>query len=243
MWRQDENGNEFLVSSHRDRVEALARVLIFDSGYQHKQHYEVRGDRGPAMVTNRDLYLRVLWLGERMRETGRTLSEYLRALLFVSASLREYDPLDLDTVGALFTAAGRIDPPAFDHGWRSADLRCDGEKGYPAWEKVIKSQLADLAELPDPLPEFAALGIEARRSGTGPRDTIRSWYNFDPASYLECGVAGTVGGWTEADGTRVAVAPDEHADYVDEPALAIVELVELSWDGLSDIAICGQTYE
>lgn len=39
VWRQDDNGNRFLVSAHPDRAAAEAVVAEMESGVQHKQLY------------------------------------------------------------------------------------------------------------------------------------------------------------------------------------------------------------
>jgi hypothetical protein len=38
--------------------------------------------------------------------------------------------------------------------------------------------------------------VTAPRTAEG-RATDSRWYNFDPATYLECGLAGTFGGWDD----------------------------------------------
>ena len=41
VWRQDDNGNRFLVSGHAERAEAEAAVAAMEAGVQHKQLYYV----------------------------------------------------------------------------------------------------------------------------------------------------------------------------------------------------------
>lgn len=41
VWRQDDNGNRYLVSSHADRDAAEAAVAAMEAGVQHKQLYYV----------------------------------------------------------------------------------------------------------------------------------------------------------------------------------------------------------
>jgi hypothetical protein len=41
VWRQDDNGNRFLMSRHRDRAAAEAVVAEMEAGVQHKQLYFV----------------------------------------------------------------------------------------------------------------------------------------------------------------------------------------------------------
>ena len=39
LWRQDDNGNRYLVSVHPDEASARDRMFVFESGTVHKQHY------------------------------------------------------------------------------------------------------------------------------------------------------------------------------------------------------------
>lgn len=41
LWRQDDNGNRFLMSTHGDRDAAEAAVAAMEAGVQHKQLYYV----------------------------------------------------------------------------------------------------------------------------------------------------------------------------------------------------------
>jgi hypothetical protein len=41
VWRQDDNGNRYLVSAHPDRASAEAAVAEIEAGVQHKQLYFV----------------------------------------------------------------------------------------------------------------------------------------------------------------------------------------------------------
>jgi hypothetical protein len=41
VWRQDDNGNRYLMSAHPDRASAEAAVAEIESGVQHKQLYFV----------------------------------------------------------------------------------------------------------------------------------------------------------------------------------------------------------
>lgn len=41
VWRQDDNGNRYLVSAHSDEAAARLRVAELESGVAHKQTYWV----------------------------------------------------------------------------------------------------------------------------------------------------------------------------------------------------------
>jgi hypothetical protein len=42
VWRQDDNGNRYLVSTHTDEAAARLRLADLESGVVHKQTYWVR---------------------------------------------------------------------------------------------------------------------------------------------------------------------------------------------------------
>lgn len=237
--RQDDNGNRIRVASHQTRVSALAQVLVFESGVQHKQTYSVDGSGIPQLITNRDLYLHVLRIGRDARAASWSLSAFLRSLWKVSAGLRHHPDLTLDEVGALFSAAASTPPPSYDAAWTSKDLRLSGEpSSYADWERVLLSQIADLEDfVTHPQRPHAARSVEAPRpQGTGARATPVRWCNFDPTSYVECAVAGAFGGWNAADGARVPRADGP----IQSP---IRELPKVTWLELSRLLVCGQIYE
>src|SRR5689334_20675556 len=94
-----------------------------------------------------------------------------------------------------------------------------------------------------PLSKWADFGLDAPRAEGVQRRTGFRWYNFDAKSYLECGMAGSLGGWDEDAGVRVPVPgpsvplkgnPDTDGERI---------LPSLTWADLADIAINGQEYE
>lgn len=245
VWRQDDNGNRFLIDSLADRVAALARVLAFESGPVHKQTYWVQGPSGCACRTNRDLYQRVVNDGERMTVAGRSLQEFLRAWWRVGKALPVEGPFELDTVAAMFTAAATVEPPSLSATWRSASYRYVEEPATRAdWEAIVLSQIADLADFADhgPLDELAYFGVDAPRPDGCVRATDRRWYNFDPRRYLESGMAGSLGGWDEQDGIRKLV-PGPVVPVIPEPPQGERLVTAISWADLADLARCGQEYE
>jgi hypothetical protein len=244
VMRQDDNGNKYRMATHDSRISALAQVLAIESGPRHKQMYWVTGPSGPAVRTNRDLYLHFLSIGQDARAASWSLSAFLRALWKVSRPLAEQPRLDTDDVAAMFAAAATVAPADVDPAWAGADLALPGEepRDYADWERVVLSQIADLEDfLVHPPGPDARFGVDAPRPpGSGRRATPRRWYNFDPATYLECAVAGSLGGWDAADGARVPLpvpdGPPPERSYVHD-------LTAISWADLARIAVCGQVYE
>jgi hypothetical protein len=242
--RQDDNGNEYVVASYDDRVQAVARVLTFEAGQQHKQLYWVDGPAEPALRTNRDLYSRLIELGRGMGGTGRTLDELLRSWWWAGQALAGHAELELDSVAAMFMVAATAQPPALLPSWRTSSFAIADGLSYRDWEAVLLSQIADLADLAEagPMPQWASLGIDVVRPPGVSRATGPRWYNVEPSSYLECGVAGSLGGDDPADGLRVAV-PGDYTPLRPEPEPGVRELPVLSWADLVELAVCGQQYE
>jgi hypothetical protein len=163
--RQDDNGNGYLVATYDDRVSALARLLTFEAGQAHKQLYWVDGPATPALRGSHDLCRRLVELGRSMTDAGRTLDEFLRAWWWASRPLAHRNELDPDSVAAMFAVAAQAPPPAV---LPNRPYDPDPPVGYPGWEAVVLSQLADLADF--------------------------RWHSLDPASYLEQAVAGMPSG-------------------------------------------------
>lgn len=245
VWRQDDGGNRYRMGVHHDRVEALARVLALEAGPVHKQMYWVDGPPGPACGTNRDLYTRLVGAGGDMNIAGRTLEEFLRAWWLVSRPVAARARLELDMVAAMVTAAATIQPPPLRPAWRTTSYGLAHDPvTYADWEQVVLSQIADLADFADagPLDPQAYFGIDAARPPGSVRATSSRWYNFDPQGYLECGMAGSLGGWDEADGLRIPL-PGPVIAAAPEPKPGERPLNTLSWADLADLSICGQIYE
>ncbi|TDC53335.1 hypothetical protein E1281_17940, partial [Actinomadura sp. KC345] len=148
VMRQDDLGNTFHVAAHDSRVSALAQILVLESDVPHGPAYRVEGPPGPAVRTNRDLYLVFLHLGQEARAASWSLSAFLRALWKVSAPLAARPRLEPDDVAAMFSAASTTPPAAFDPAWSAKDLSLPGAEpdGYADWERVLLSQIADLED-------------------------------------------------------------------------------------------------
>ncbi|MFI6785134.1 hypothetical protein [Micromonospora sp. NPDC050276] len=170
---------------------------------------------------------------------------FLRAWWRAARPLSDRVSLDLDTLAAMVVAAGRVEPAPPQASWRSASFRCPDEPStYAHWEAIVLSQIADLADFADqgPLNEYAYLGIDAPRTTGCVRATGIRWYNFDPKAYLECGMAGALGGWSEDDGLRQSV-PGPAVPLVNEPGPGDHAIDSLGWGDLAELARCGQEYE
>jgi hypothetical protein len=188
-----------------------------------------------VMQTNRDLYTFVRDLfPDGPRTPTRSLEEYLRALW----ALAQNWPDDIIPTGKLaewFRDAFTAEVPPFDDAWRSIQSDDEGSDyiGRTAWEQCILFQIADLRRM----AEAGTLENEYRYFGIDSPTGFR-WYNFDPCSYLECGVRGSLGGYTE-DEVIVLIPPEDGAS-ADSP---VVPVNCLTWDQFADLLWCGAVYE
>jgi len=255
VWRQDDNGQRFLVDSYAARVHALARVYVFEAGHPHKQLYEVVGDRRPGLRTNRDLYLALVGLGDHLSVTGRALLDYLCALWLVSRPLAVRDDLDGDEFAALLMAAATAMPVRPEPAWRVADYSADGPyRGFEDFTKVVCTQISDLlAFAEDPPGPLASLGVPPPPRIDGGRATVARWCNFDPPTFLECAAAGAFGGWNEADGRRVRTESQRDTESQRETESSrdpdawsgeeVRPLEPISWGDVAAFLEYGQCYE
>jgi hypothetical protein len=211
VMRRDDLGNTFHVATHDSRISALAQIMVLDSDVRQRQAYWVDGPPGPAVRTNRDLYLVFLHLGQEARAASWSLSAFLRSLWKVSAALGGQERLEPDDVAAMFAAASTTPPAGFDPAWSGKDLSLPGgePQGYADWERVLLSQIADLEDfLAAPPGPQARFGVDAPRPpGSGDRATPARWYNFDPATYLESPAASAAGTPATARASRCPPAP------------------------------------
>lgn len=243
VWRQDDNGHRYLMTTYQNRVQALARLLVLESGHPHKQLYEVIGPHQSSVTTNRELYLAVLTLGDYLTGTGRALLDYLCAMWTVSRSLAVPDNLDGDHFLAVLTAAATAVPVRPEPAWRVDDFTADGPYlGFADFTKVLCTQITDLLAFEEAPPgPFAPFGVDAPPRLDGGRATIARWCNFDPPTFLECAAAGAFGGWSEADGRRVRTAdPADDAEWSGE---TVRPLEPITWGDFAAFLEYGQSYE
>jgi len=199
------------------------------------------------LKTNRDLYVAVADLVTNQRGTKRTLEEYLRALLGAGEAYRARESLLPSEFLGMITAAFTSAPVPTESSWFLPGS--EETEGYDAWRGTLLAQIVDLIEMRQNgtlEDEQRYFGVNAPRGGR--------WYNFDPNTYLECAMVGTLGGWEPGDDTGRELVPGQVAvldpstgkieavnpEDIEEPTIA---LTELSWDVLVDFLRAGQTYE
>ena len=177
--------------------------------------------------TNRELYLAVTAELGRQQSNARDLREYLvalRAELLRQGGARSLAP---DDFVAAISAAFVAEPAAVDtSGWRGEDLKPAEPVTAEGVDRIVRSQILDLedahaAGLDE--AEFRSFGLEVPRRDGGERATGSYWFNWDPLGYVECGIAGTFGGWDENDPGAV--------------------LEEITWSDVARFLWAGQSYE
>ena len=196
--------------------------------------------------TNRDLYRFATELCRRRADSDRTLEQYLLRLWLLLSERVSARPLTLAEFANLLDASFAGTIPAVPGDWFQAlPLAADDDR---QWHSTLAHQIVDLREmytagiLDDEMRYF---GVDAPRGGR--------WYNFDPRTFIECGITGAFGGWSpdddssrqyvpgqvavlDADGNLTTANPED----IDEPIYA---LESISWPELDDFLECGQCYE
>jgi hypothetical protein len=199
--------------------------------------------------TNRDLYLAIAGLIEEQENTPRSLEEYLRSLWSLASELQALSGLSPTEFYELLSNAFSAPALSFQDSWRQRYSEDEDDlQGYLGWQARIRRQIVDLREL----KERGRLKYKDKYFGiNSPRG--HRWYNFDPAGFLECAMAGTYGGWRPGDATGRIYAPgkvavlneegkfeDRDPDTLPNP---VYPIAQISWDRFQHFLLMGQTYE
>jgi len=185
-------------------------------------------------MTNRDLYEIVNGFADQFGSgKAPALEEYLRSLWWVVSQSQPSEPTP-ELLAEWLEAAFTTEPPAFDPAWRERHRQQPQESAdFSDWENGILFQIADLrrmAEAGQLEDEFRYFGI------TSPSGNL--WYNFNPVTYLECGVAGTFGGYAADERIILIPAPEGESD--DSP---IWSLERFTWLDFLEFLECCRLYE
>jgi hypothetical protein len=199
--------------------------------------------------TNRDLYLAIAVLIKEQKTTLRSLEEYLCSLWSLASELQNSSSLSPTEFYELLSNAFSAPALSFQDSWRQLYTEDnDALRGYFGWQATIRRQIVDLRELDEKRrleDKYKYFGIDSPRG--------HRWYNFDPASFLECAMAGSYGGWSLGDETgriyvpgKVAVLNEEGKFEDREPdALPnpVYPIAQISWDDFRHFLQMGQWYE
>lgn len=196
-------------------------------------------------MTNRDFYkgLERLML-EQQDKPAVLLEDYLRSLRARARGLRCQPEISPETFYALLAESFSPATQTTDT-VESAGAISDG---FKEWDAIIEQQIKDLRSM----QKNGQLEDKQRYFGIDAPSGQR-WYNFDPCTYLECGAAGTLGGWEEGDETGRQYVPGKVAVLAEDGDITSCEPQELhqlpqemsgiSWALFRDFLWCGQNYE
>lgn len=199
--------------------------------------------------TNRDLYRFVLRFMENYIKNKRTLEEYLQALWLLVRQHKDSEAFTPeDFVRVLEAALTSELPESVAASWKSGPFKIPGDAGFEAWEREILSQIALLREM----ELNGTLEIKERYFGVQAPDG-GSWYNFDPLTYMECGIVGAFGGWEPEDDTDRHLVSGKVLKNTDggealdvdpwDVERPVTELRSVSWADFIKFLGCGRYYE
>jgi len=191
--------------------------------------------------TNRELYKAIETLLEEKKESlTLTLEAYLRNLRKQVSQFSSNSTITLEQFFSLLKNS-------FDETALVIE-ETDPNPNFQTLACTIDDQIQDLAEMAangQLENDHKHLEINAP-SG-------RQWYNFDPCSYIECGVAGELEGWEEGDDTGRTYTPGKVAHLNEngkttfsapqETEQKITTITEITWETFSEFVWCGQNYE
>jgi hypothetical protein len=119
-----------------------------------------------------------------MQATGRTLGQFLRAWWSVGRLFADRERLEPDTVAAMVAASATVEPPPMRAAWRTTPYAFAPEpSSYSDWERIVLSQIADLADRADAGP---VTPLATEPDGAGALGALR-W--ADLARLAVCGQA------------------------------------------------------
>lgn len=197
-----------------------------------------------TLRTNRDLYAFVTELVAQ-REQVRPLEDYLRALDKELAPYARGTSLSLDELARVLERA--LDTPVSALETRQREAGEVNE--YASVREVLEGQIEDLRQL----SASGRLADPERYFGVDAPSGAR-WYNFDVATYLECGVEGSFGGWDpESAGSGRVLVPGKVAVLDDEGRMTAVDAADLqhpevviervTWEDVESLLSAGCSYE
>lgn len=200
------------------------------------------------LKTNRDLYLAVTELTNTNVDSQPSLEAYLLTLRQLGMQYEAEEKIALDDFFAMLRDSFAFDPPPYDASWGSDYATHTEDTGYSGWLTTITSQIVDLHEM----AASGDLDTEMRYFGiSSPRGS--HWVNFDPCGYLECAMAGSIGGWEPGDESDRSYVPGPVAVFDENDNLVTMNpedvprpkygLATISWHLFCDVLRCGQYYE
>lgn len=199
----------------------------------------------PQLATNRDLYHFIGELTKQQAASPLSLEAYLTNLRRLARARCQQPALSVAELAELLRQA--FTPAELEADDSAASLT-DAAPGFLDWERRLQEQLRDLRAMQEAgtfQDEQRYFGVSAPGGGY--------WYNFDPCTYLECGAAGSFGGWEDGDDTGREYVPGKVAVFDASGAMIAVdpreledpvtELPAIPWSELVAFLDAGQSYE
>ena len=198
--------------------------------------------------TNRDLYLAITDLTNARVDSQPSLESYLITLRQLGSRWEQHGSIAIGDFYSLIRDSFSVGPEPFDDAWVNEYASDTDQSGFQGWRSTITSQIVDLHEMAQSgalQNEMRYFGIQAPRGG--------HWVNFDPCTFLECAMAGTIGGWEPDDDSGRSLVPgpvavlDENNNIVtvnpEDVPRPIYPLPFLTWELFRDFLESGQQYE
>lgn len=192
------------------------------------------------LKTNRDLYRFVADLKAQHQHNQPPLHDYLVALRTLATQHAAEEGITLPQLAALLSGAFFAQP--------EGDIKEDICGEFHAWQTYLTKQISDL----DDMRAAGLLSGENPSFGVDSPNGTR-WLNFEPCSFLNCAVVGSVGGWDRGNEGTKTLAPGQVIDLSDasvvisaEPNVAedtVFEMETFTWGDFEDFLWAGQTYE
>ena len=193
-----------------------------------------------AVKTNRELYKSIAGLiKERKGHPVISLESYLSSLVQRAGWYADKQSLSLEEFFSLLRDS--FDGPG-------EPVNRDAVAEFQKWKIQVERQIEDLKQMErngQLQNKHRYFGIRAPSGG--------QWYNFDPCSYIECGVDGSMGGWVEGDDTDRDYVPGKVAYLAPDGSIGSCDPKDLdrppevipaiTWDMFLDFSWCGQNYE
>jgi hypothetical protein len=182
------------------------------------------------MKTNRDLYKATTeFLEQQSGKKIPELADFLAMLIHNLDRVAEHPAISLYEFHEILKTSFvvNVDTPATS----APPPACPG---YARVRAQILKQIQELGMLKASGQldnEYRYFGLTTATGSNG--------YNFDPSSYIECGLVGALGGWEDGDDTGREYVPGVTGSDSTSP----VALAELSWEDISDFVWAGQHYE
>ncbi|MBC8072151.1 MAG: hypothetical protein IAG13_27775 [Deltaproteobacteria bacterium] len=191
--------------------------------------------------THRDIYRAAIEIARRHGPAARGLEAWLRALLGLLPRVAGLAELTVDDLLGLLDAAFIAPPAQFDPEWSQLPPVTARERATADdVTRTLQRQIWELHELARSHPRGDRSGGIAVLGGG-------QWFADDPASFIEAGLQGALGGYGLDDSSRSMVTGAELRNQLGagasgEIVVRAIPMTHVTWDDLHSLLVCGQSY-